>query len=163
MKSRMVIFSLFSLLFAIASTNVFAEEIVIRDVIGNPCPINFEKIGPRHSEAGRHISYIIVLQNLSGCTFTRLNLVDILPDDVRFEDASPRPSLIDSNDRHKDEIFWENLRLNPGETRHVHVNVRVSEKARRDLVNTACVRNQHLGPWEFCTRAETLIRDRDRE
>jgi uncharacterized repeat protein (TIGR01451 family) len=138
-----------------------AKEIVIQDVIGNPCPINFDMFAPRHAEAGDRIDYTIVLQNLSGCTFTRLNLVDILPDDVRFEDAHPWPSFTNSRDRNRDEVLWENLLLVPGETRHIRVNVRVDRQSRHDLINEACVRNQHLGPWEFCTRAKTRIRDRE--
>lgn len=154
MKFRLLFFPLIALaLSGFSGSEARAERIVLNDpVTGYPCPIRFEKTGPATTTVGATIQYVIRIQNLSACTFTQLNVVDILPTGTAFVSATPTPSSTSGQ-----QVAWFGRHLLPGEERFFTVNAEVGAATGRKLINRACVANQHLGPGWFCTQFKTKV------
>jgi uncharacterized repeat protein (TIGR01451 family) len=83
-------------------------------------------------EPGDTLTYEITVRNASSTRQTNVTIIDTLPSDVNFEDATPNETS--ENGR---VIRWENQTFEAGETRVYEVEVEVDDDAEDTLVNTA--------------------------
>jgi uncharacterized repeat protein (TIGR01451 family) len=127
------------------------------DGVGNPCRLRLEKIGSREIKVGSFATYFIRLENVSQCIFTDIDVTDILPDRTQFVSANPKPDFVHTPDPFGGTVGWEDISLKPGQVKYLEVQVHVVGPPNRDITNTACVRNKHLGPHKFCKKFESRV------